>query len=105
MKKFLNLTYFLAIYADPAGGCRMIFADFKRVVNHGDSVEDAISRSRIYLGALATDMVEHDAPFPVPSLIQDFRDKLIPEDGVPLCIVPISVHIPVGKVGIRFVAS
>ena len=86
-----KLIYFLAVYPAQEGGFWTRFVDFP-AADQGESVEDAILQSSAFLQDIVDDYTETvKKPLPVPTPIENFRAKLDPEDGEPLCIVPVTV--------------
>ena len=53
-----------------------------------------ISPSSHVLDEVIAYKVEQNQPIPEPTAAQNFRAKLDPEDGEPLCIVPVTVYPP-----------
>lgn len=94
MRKSKSLTYYLAIYSDETGLFWTKFADFDCLVDQGETVEDAIAQSTMFLDSTVEYMTEHNKPLPQPSTVLEFKKKLDPEDGEPLCIVPVTVYPP-----------
>ena len=94
MKKNKKLTYYLAIYPDATGLYWTKFADFDCLADQGKTPEDAVEQSTAFLDAVVEDMINHNKPLPEASTITDFRKKLDPADGEPLCIVPVTVYPP-----------
>ena len=89
-----KITYYLAVYPDETGMFWTTFADFDCLVDQGRTAEEAIQQATAFLDAVAEDMAEHKKPFPKPSSITEFKAKLDPADGEPLCIVPVTVYPP-----------
>ena len=89
-----KLTYFLAVYEDESQKYWTTFADFDCVVDQGDTIEEAIANSTDFLDATAIHMIKTNTPFPKPSKIIDFKKKLDPADGEPICLVPVTVYPP-----------
>ncbi len=89
-----KLTYFLAVYEDETKKYWTTFADFECLVDQGDTIEEAIANSSVFLDEVIVRMVENNEPFPEPSKIIDFNKKLDPADGQPVCLVPITVYPP-----------
>lgn len=94
-------TYYLAIYEAEEGGAWTSFADFDCLIDQGETVEDAIKQSTIFLESVLEDRVAHGEQCPEPSEIHDFIRKLDPEDGTPLCIVPVTVFFPTKTVRVN----
>ena len=89
-----RITYYLAVYKDAKKGYWTTFADFECLVDQGDTVEDAIRQSTIFLDAVAEEMVKSRKEFPKPSSVEEFKKKLDPADGEPVCIAPVTVYPP-----------
>jgi len=106
MEKFpRKITYYLAVYQAEEGGAWTTFADFDCLCDQGETVEDAIHQSEIFLDAVVERMVENNEPFPEPSSIVDFKAKLDPADGEPLCVVPITVYPPAKTTRVNITAK
>lgn len=89
-----KMIYFLAVYPAEEGGFWTRFVDFP-AADQGESVEDAILQSSTFLQDIVDCYAETvKKPLPVPTPIENFRAKLDPEDGEPLCIVPVTVYPP-----------
>ena len=90
-----KITYCLAVYQDAETKLFWTtFADFDCLVDQGETVEDAIHQSTLFLESVVEDMVENNQEFPEASSILDFKKKLDPADGEPICIVPVTVYPP-----------
>lgn len=94
MGKIKKLTYFMAVYADEDGGAWTSFADFDCLCDQGDTIDEAILQSSKFLDFVVSDMVNRKKHPPKPSGIIDFISKLNPEDGNPICIIPVTVYPP-----------
>ena len=85
-------TYLIAVYPDENGSCMAKFPDFPELApDFGKNFEDCILHSSHFLDEVITYKVEQNQPIPEPTAAQNFRAKLDPEDGEPLCIVPVTV--------------
>ena len=89
-----KVTYYLAVYKDKKSGYWTTYADFDCLVDQGDTVEDAIHQSTLFLDAVTEEMVKNHQDFPEPSSVEDFKKKLDPADGDPVCIVPVTFYPP-----------
>ena len=96
-------THLLAVYPDqPSGKLWTTFADFRGLADLSDDLPDAIRQSTAFLEALVGDMIQRGEPLPVPSELAEYRKKLDPKDGSPLCIVPITIRVPCDAENVRF---
>ena len=56
--------------------------------------EDCVLESSRFLDAVIAEKVERGKPIPEPTPAMEFRAKLDPADGEPICIVPVPVYLP-----------
>ena len=88
-------TYLIAIYPDEKGYCMAKFPDFPELApDFGKNFEDCVLESSRFLDAVISDKVERGKPIPEPTPPLAFKAKLDPDDGEPLCIVPVTVCLP-----------
>lgn len=88
-------TYLIAVYPDENGSCMAKFPDFPELApDFGKNFEDCVLHSSHFLDEVIAYKVEQNQPIPEPTAAQNFRAKLDPEDGDPLCIVPVTVYPP-----------
>lgn len=88
-------TYLVAVYPDENGACMAKFPDFPELApDFGKDFEDCVFESSRFLDAVIADKVERGKPVPEPTPATEFRDKLDPADGEPLCVVPVTVYFP-----------
>ena len=62
--------------------------------DYGKGFEDCIEQSTRFLDDTISLMVKHRQKLPTPSSIMEIQSKLDPEDGAPVCIVPVTVYPP-----------
>ena len=88
-------TYLIAVYPDENGCCMAKFPDFPELApDFGKNFEDCVLESSRFLDAVIADKVERNKPIPDPTSATEFRAKLDPADGEPLCVVPVTVFLP-----------
>ena len=88
-------TYLIAIYSDADGGFLARFPDFPELAaDYGKDFDDCVMQSTRFLDDVIADKVERNKPLPEPSQVGKIRSLLNPEDGEPLCIVPVTVYPP-----------
>ena len=88
-------TYLIAIYSDTDGGFLARFPDFPELAaDYGKDFDDCVMQSTRFLDDVIADKVERNKPLPEPSQVGKIRSLLNPEDGEPLCIVPVTVYPP-----------
>lgn len=87
--------YLIAVYPDENGCCMAKFPDFPELApDFGKDFEDCVLESSRFLDAVIADKVERGKPVPEPTAAAEFRAKLDPADGEPLCVVPVTVYLP-----------
>lgn len=88
-------VYLIAIYPDPDGGFLARFPDFPELAaDYGKDFEDCVLQSSRFLDDVIADKVERGKPLPEPSPVEKIRGLLDPENGEPLCVVPVTVYPP-----------
>lgn len=87
--------YLIAVYPDENGCCMAKFPDFPELApDFGKNFEDCVLESSRFLDTVIAEKVERGKPIPEPTPATEFRDKLDPADGEPLCVVPVTVFLP-----------
>ena len=87
--------YLIAIYPDEKGCYMSKFPDFPELAaDYGKNFEDCVLQSSRFLDEVIADKVERGKSIPKPTPARELRAKLNPEDGEPLCIVPVTVYPP-----------
>ena len=100
-----KMMYFLAIYRAEEGGFWSRFVDFP-AADQGDTIEDAVTQATVFLDGIIKEYsknIKNDLPEPLT--IEEFKKKLDPSDGEPVCIVPIMVYPPSPTVRIQLTAK
>lgn len=88
-------TYLIAVYPDADGGFLARFPDFPELVaDYGRDFEECVAHSTRFLDDVIADKVERNKPLPEPSPVEKIRSLLDPEDGEPVCLVPVTVYPP-----------
>lgn len=100
-----KLMYFLAVYKAEEGGFWSRFVEFP-AADQGETLEDAVTQATVFLEGIVKDYAKNmKAPLPEPLTIEEFKKKLDPSDGEPVCIVPIFVYPPSPAVRIQLTAK
>lgn len=87
--------YLIAIYPDENGCCMAKFPDFPELAaDFGKNFDDCVLESSRFLDDVIADKVERGKPIPEPTSAAEFKEKLDPADGEPICIVPVTVYPP-----------
>lgn len=87
--------YLIAIYPDENGCCMAKFPDFPELAaDFGKNFDDCVLESSRFLDDVIADKVERGKPIPEPTSADEFKKKLDPADGDPICIVPVTVYPP-----------
>lgn len=87
--------YLIAIYQDENGCCMAKFPDFPELAaDFGKNFDDCVLESSRFLDDVIADKVERGKPIPEPTPAAEFKAKLDPADGEPICIVPVTVYPP-----------
>ena len=87
--------YLIAVYPDEKGFCMAKFPDFPELApDFGKDFESCVLESSRFLDEVIADKVERGKPIPEPTPAAEFRAKLDPADGEPLCVVPVTVYPP-----------
>lgn len=88
-------TYLIAVYPDADGGFLARFPDFPELVaDYGRDFDECVAHSTRFLDDVIADKVERNKPLPEPSPVEKIRSLLDPEDGEPVCLVPVTVYPP-----------
>jgi len=87
--------YLIAVYPDENGCCMAKFPDFPELApDFGKDFEGCVLESSRFLDEVIADKLERGKPIPEPTPATEFRAKLDPADGEPICIVPVTVYLP-----------
>ena len=90
-----RIIYLIAIYSDGQGSFMAKFPDFPELAaNGGKNFEDCILQSARILDDVIANKVERNQPLPAPSPVEKILPLLKQEDGVPVCMVPVTVYPP-----------
>lgn len=98
--KTKKLMYFAAVYAAPEGGYTTVLADFP-AYDQGETMEEAIAETEEFLQGIVDQYSKATGKkLPKPSAIEEFKAKLDPADGVPVCIAPVFAfpHAPAARI-------
>ena len=100
-----KIMYLLAVYAAKEGGYWTRFADFP-ATDQGETLEDALDNASGFLQGIVNEYSKAmKKPLPPASSIEDFKRKLDPADGEPVCIMPVFATLPSPAVRIQLTAS
>ena len=100
-----KVMYFLAVYAAEEGGYWTRFVEFP-AADQGETLEEAIENATDFLQGIVDDYAKTmKEPLPEPLSIEEFKKRLDPADGNPVCIVPIFVCPPSPVVRVQITAK
>lgn len=100
-----KMMYFLAIYKAEEGGFWSRFVEFP-AADQGETIEDAVIQATVFLEGIVNDYAKNmKSSLPVPLTFEEFKKKLDPLDGEPVCVVPIFVYPPSPTVRIQLTAK
>ena len=100
-----KIMYLLVVYAAKEGGYWTRFVDFP-ASDQGETLEEALDNASEFLQGIVNDYSKvMKKQLPSPSSIEDFKKKLDPADGEPVCIMPVFATLPSPAVRIQLTAS
>jgi len=99
-----KVCYFAAIYAEKKGGYWATFVDFSGA-DQGETLEETVKNLTDFLQDIIDNMSFLHQEIPKPSTIEEFKKKLDPKDGEPVCIVPIFAYPPSPSIRVQITAK
>jgi|GEM_PF-4834504 len=100
-----KVMYLLAVYPAKEGGYWTRFVDFP-AADQGDSLEEALENATGFLQGIVDNYTKTmRKPLPSASSIEDFKRKLDPADGEPICIMPVFAVLPSPTIRIQLTAG
>lgn len=88
-------VYYAAVYADEDGGFIARFPDFPEMVaDFGCDFNNCVEKCSQFLVDVIDYISESNQPLPDASLGDAAMGKLDPDDGTPICLVPVVVYPP-----------
>ena len=100
-----KVMYLMAVYPAKEGGYWTRFVDFP-AADQGETLEETLENAAVFLQGIVDNYTKvMKKPLPTASSVEDFKKKLDPADGEPVCIMPVFAVLPSPTVRIQLTAG
>lgn len=100
-----KVMYLMAVYPAKEGGYWTRFVDFP-AADQGETLEETLENAADFLQGIVDNYAKvMKKPLPPASSVEDFKKKLDPADGEPVCIMPVFAVLPSPTVRIQLTAG